>query len=60
MLRFWDLFVIRAVLYPVYIANAPHARFESLRCRPLPDFHVAFSVINGGLQLVELRTRKAA
>ena len=30
VLRFWDLFVIRAVLYPIYIANAPHARFD--RC----------------------------
>ena len=28
-LRFWDLFVLRAVLYPLYIANAPHARFAS-------------------------------
>ena len=60
VLRFWDLFVIRAVLYPIYIANAPHARFDSLRCRPLPVFQLAFGVINGGLQLVELRMRKAA
>ena len=57
VLRFWDLFVIRAILYPLYIANAPHARFETLRCRPLPVFHLAFGVINGGLQLVELRSR---
>ena len=57
LLRFWDLFVIRAILYPLYIANAPHARFETLRCRPLPAFQLAFGVINSGLQLVELRTR---
>ena len=60
LLRFWDLFVIRTVLYPIYIANAPYARFDSLRCRPLPVFQLAFGVINGGLQLVELRTRKRA
>ena len=60
VLRFWDLFVIRAVLYPLYIANAPHARFEALRCRPLPVFRLAFGVINGGLQLAELKTRAGA
>ena len=60
LLRFWDLFVIRAVLYPLYIANAPHARFEALRCRPLPVFRLAFGVINGGLQLAELKTRAGA
>ena len=37
-LRFWDLFVVRAVLYPIYIANAPHALYERLRCTPLPAF----------------------
>lgn len=58
LVRFWDLFVIRACLYPMYIANAPHARYDTLRCRPLPVFQLAFGVINGGLQLVELRTRK--
>ena len=37
-LRFWDFFVVRAVLYPLYIANAPYATFDKLRCRPLPAF----------------------
>ena len=56
-LRFWDLFVVRALLYPIYIANAPHARYEPLRCRPLPAFQAAFGVINSALQLADLRLR---
>jgi len=53
-LRFWDLFVVRAVLYPVYIANAPHASFEQLRCRPLPVFQPALAIFNGVLQQATL------
>ena len=52
-LRFWDLFVIRTVLYPIYIANAPHARFESRRAsQPLPVFQLPLLVFNALLQLV--------
>ena len=60
VLRFYDLFVIRTVLYPIYIANAPHAHFEKLRCRALPVFQVAFGVINSALQLAELHMRPKA
>jgi hypothetical protein len=56
-LRFWDFFVVRAVLYPLYTANAPHATFDRLRCRPLPAFQVAFGLCNSLLQLAELRLR---
>ena len=52
-LRFWDLFAIRTVLYPIYIANAPHARFESRRAsQPLPVFQLPLLVFNALLQLV--------
>ena len=57
MLRFWDVFALRTVLYPVYIANAPHAHYDALRTRPLPFFGACFGVINSALQLAELRVR---
>lgn len=57
VLRFWDLFVVRAVLYPVYIANAPHASFEHLDCRPLPVFQPALAFFNGAMQLANLYIR---
>ena len=56
-LRFWDLFVVRAVLYPIYIANAPHAGFEHLNCRPLPVFQPALAFFNGAMQLANLYIR---
>jgi len=56
-LRFWDLFTIRAVLFPIYIANAPHARFTKLTTRRLPVFQACFGAINAVLQLAELRMR---
>jgi hypothetical protein len=56
-LRFWDLFAIRAVLYPLYIANAPHADFRKLSTRRLPVFQACFGAINAALQLAELRMR---
>lgn len=45
-LRFWDLFAIRTVLYPLYIANAPHTRFESRSCRPLRVFQLPLFLFN--------------
>ena len=57
VLRFWDLFALRSVLYCVYIANAPHASYERLRTTPLPVFRVCFGVINSALQLVDLRLK---
>jgi hypothetical protein len=49
-LRFWDLFALRAVLYPLYIANAPHARFEPRRVvRPLPVFQMPLVLFNSFL-----------
>jgi len=56
-LRFWDLFVLRAVLYPIYIANAPHARYSDAPTSRLPVFQACFGVINSALQLAELRMR---
>lgn len=58
-LRFWDLFTIRAVLYPIYIANAPHANFRALSTRRLPVFQACFGTINAVLQLAEMRMRPA-
>ena len=58
MLRFWDLFVIRAILYPIYIANAPHASFDTLvAARPLPVFQPALAFFNGATQLANLYIR---
>ena len=55
-LRFWDLFAVRSVLYPIYIANAPHARFEPMRSpRALPVFAVPLAAWDSGLQLVMMR-----
>ena len=54
-LRFWDLFAIRAVLYPLYIANAPHARFASCPCQPLPVFRAPLAFFNAILELAALR-----
>ena len=56
-LRFWDLFVLRACLYPVYIANAPHASFASLRVRPLPIFQPALVVFNSIVQLANMHVK---
>ena len=54
--RFWDLFAVRSVLYPIYIANAPHARFESMRSpKALPVFAVPLAAWDSGLQLVMMR-----
>mmetsp|Transcript_16557 Transcript_16557/g.42513 ORF Transcript_16557/g.42513 Transcript_16557/m.42513 type:complete len:140 (+) Transcript_16557:1664-2083(+) len=51
-LRFWDLFALRAVLYPIYIANAPHACFEKHKARrPLPVFQLPLFLFNCVLQL---------
>lgn len=54
-LRFFDLFVLRAVLYPLYIANAPHALFAHRSCQPLPVFHVPLGVFNAILELATVR-----
>ena len=59
-LRFWDLFVLRAVLYPLYIANAPHARFASRSCKPLPVFKPPLVLFNAVLQIAVLRLGKDA
>ena len=56
-LRFWDLFAIRAVLYPVYIANAPKARYAGLEVRRLPVFQTVTFALNGGLHMAELQLR---
>ena len=56
-LRFWDLFAIRAVLYPLYIANAPRARYEGYAVRRLPVFQTVTFVLNGGLTMAELQMR---
>ena len=55
-LRFWDLFAVRSVLYPIYIANAPHAHFEP-RIAPtaLPVFQMPLLIFNSLLQLFALR-----
>ena len=51
-LRFWDLFALRAVLYPLYIANAPHAHFASRRVeRALPVFQLPLVLFNALLQI---------
>ena len=55
-LRFWDLFVVRACLYPFYIANAPHARFLARKAaRPLPVFQVPLVVFNFCLQAFAMK-----
>ena len=55
-LRFWDLFVVRSVLYPVYIANAPYARFHARRAAaPLPVFRAPLLVFNAGIHLAALK-----
>ena len=56
-LRFWDLFAIRAVLYPLYIANAPRARYEGYAVRRLPVFQTVTFALNGGLTMAELQMR---
>jgi len=51
-LRFWDLFALRTVLYPIYIANAPYARFESRKAsRSLPVFKLPLLFFNSLIQL---------
>jgi len=57
-LRFWDLFAIRAVLYPLYIANAPRARYEGYAVRRLPVFQTVTFALNGGLTMAELQMRE--
>ena len=59
-LRFFDLFVLRAVLYPLYIANAPHARFAACPCQPLPVFRPPLAFFNAILQLAALRLENRA
>ena len=54
-LRFWDLFVVRTVLYCFYIANAPHACFRGRSCRPLPVFQLPRLLFDAFLQLAALR-----
>ena len=50
-LRFWDLCAVRAVLAPLYVANAPHARFESRRVeQPLPLFQLPLMLFNSLVQ----------
>ena len=39
-LRFFDLFVLRACLYPIYIANSQHARWHAHPCLPIPVFQL--------------------
>ena len=57
-LRFWDLFTLRAVLYPLYIANAPHATFETRRTeRPLPVFQIPLVIFNTITQLVAMKLK---
>ena len=58
LLRFWDLFAIRAVLYPLYIANAPRARYEGYAVRRLPVFQTVTFALNGGLTMAELQMRE--
>ena len=53
-LRFWDLFVVRACIYPIYIANAPYACFKAQKCHPLPVFQMPLLLFNSVLQLVAL------
>ena len=51
-----DLFALRAVLYPLYIANAPHARFAPCRVqRALPVFQLPLVLFNSFLSLAALR-----
>ena len=57
-LRFWDLFTLRAVLYPLYIANAPHARFAQRGCRPLRVFRPPLVLFNACLQFAAHRSGK--
>ena len=55
-LRFWDLFVLRSVLYPIYIANAAHARFESrVARRRLPVFQLPLLFFNSVLEMVAIK-----
>ncbi len=55
-LRFVDLYAIRASVYPLYMANAPHATFATTRVhRALPVFQMPLFVFNGLLQLAALR-----
>ena len=55
-LRFWDLFALRAAIYPLYIANAPHARFETRRAaRSIPVFQLPLVLFNSILQLAALK-----
>ena len=41
-LGYFELFCVRATLYPLYIANARHASYADLRVRPLPAFRAPF------------------
>ena len=56
-LRYWDLFALRAALYPLYIANAPRARYEGYAVRRLPVFQTVTFALNGGLTMAELQMR---
>jgi len=59
-LRFWDLFVVRTMLYPIYIANAPHARFQSRKAGlRLPVFRAPVLLFNAVLQLVAASLARA-
>ena len=51
----FDLFVFRAILCPLYIANAPHAAVARYATDRLPIFRVLRQIIDSFLQLAELK-----